>query len=181
MNLPRVTSIINPPSGFESIPPDVLAAAGQRGTAVHEACAAYAVGLWSPVPNDLQGYFASFRLWFDSYVVEVIAVEVELVHPAFRYVGHADLIARITGVTTRPVVTVIDYKTPIVATRKWNMQCAGYVEAARKQYGAEVGGALQLRKDGGLPKMTWVEDQAQAFAAFLGMLSGWNYSQGGGK
>lgn len=181
MNLPRVTTIINPPSGFEMVPPDTLAAAGERGTAVHEGCAAYALGLYAPVPDDLRGYFDSFKRWFDSYVVEVIAVEVELIHPVWLYIGHADLIARVRGFKTGNPVMVVDYKTPVTALRKWNMQCAGYVEAARKEYGAEVGGALQLRKDGGLPKMTWVEDQAQAFAAFLGMLNGYNYAQGGGK
>ena len=180
MNLPRVTTIINPPSGFEAIPPDVLAAAGERGTAVHEACAAYALGLWSPVPDDLQGYFDSFKRYFDSYVVDVIAVEAELIHPAFRYVGHADLIASVRGYLTGfTVVAVLDYKTPLTHTPKWNMQCAGYVEAAKEQYGASVGGALQLYKDGSLPKMTWVPDQNKAFAAFLGMLNGYNYVNGG--
>lgn len=180
MSLPRVTSIISPPTGFEAIPEGVLDAASERGTAVHEACAAYALGLWSPVPEDLQGYFDSFKRYFDAYVVEAVAVEVELIHPAFRYIGHADLIAKVRGyVTARPVIGVIDYKTPVVATPKWRMQLSGYVEAARVEYGAEVGGALQLRKDGSLPKMTWVTDGNQAFAAFLGMLNGYNYVNGG--
>ena len=177
---PRVTSILAPYSDFSMIPPDTLAAAAERGTAVHDACAAYGLGLWSSVPEDLKGYFDSFRRWFDIYVQDAIAVETELVNEVWRYVGHADLIAKVVGyVTAMPVIAVIDYKTPVTASRSWRMQIAAYVEAARKDYSVYIGGALQLSKDGGLPKMTWVEDQNQAFAAFTGTLSGWNYNEGG--
>jgi hypothetical protein len=178
MNLPRVTSVINPPSGFEEIPPDVLAAAAERGTAIHDACAAYALGLYSPVPEELQGYFKSFKEWFDSYVVDVLAVEAELIHPAFNYVGHADLIARVKGYSEVPVVAVIDIKTPLLGKLEYNMQVSAYVQAAAA-YGATVGGYLQVRRDGGLPKMTWAEDQTRAFNAFLGGLSMANYKRGG--
>ncbi|MFH0921674.1 MAG: hypothetical protein V1913_15090 [Fibrobacterota bacterium] len=178
MQLPRVTEIISPPNDFAQVLPDVLERACLRGSSVHEACAAYALGLFSPVPDDLIGYFNSFRRYFDAYVVEVVAVEVELIHPAFRYIGHADMIARVRGYKKIDVVAVLDWKTPLVANPKWRMQCQAYVEAARAQYGAEIGGALQLNKDGKLPKMTWVTDNNTAFSAFLGMLNGYNYING---
>lgn len=176
MNLPRVTSILSPYTDFSMVSEDTLAAAAERGTAVHEASAAYALGIWATVPEDLQGYFDSFRAWFDKYVREVIAVEEEIRHPRLGYVGHVDLIARISGYQKdRPVVAVVDYKTPLTASRTWRAQIAAYVEPCREKYGVEIGGDLQLRRDGGLPKMTWVEDQNQAFAAFMGALSAYNY------
>ena len=68
MKRPRVTEILNPFSDFSAVPPDVLLAAGERGTAVHEACAAYALGLFKPIDGDLAGYFQSFKSWFNSYI-----------------------------------------------------------------------------------------------------------------
>ena len=177
--LPRVTSILAPYSDFSMIPPDTLQAAAERGTKVHEACAAYSIGLWPPVPEELAGYFKSFKKWFDKYVEEVIAVEVELIHNAWHYIGHADLIAKVTGLTSSPVIAVVDYKTPILPSRTWRCQIAGYVEAAKEQYNVAIGGTLQLRKDGSLPKMIWIDDQNQAFNAFTAALSAQNYIKGG--
>ncbi len=176
---PRVTEILKPFSDFSMIAPEVLELASLRGSEVHKSCEAYALGIWAPVPEGLQGYFDSFRAWFDKYVVEVLAVEEEIEHKSWGYIGHPDLIARIKGVRPMPAVAVVDFKTPIAATLSWHCQLAAYVEAARQKYKSEIGGSLQLRKDGSLPKMIWVDDQVQAFAAFTGILSGWNYIKGG--
>lgn len=180
MNYPRVSSILAPYADFSMVLPDTLAAAADRGVSVHASCAAYALDLFAPVPEDLAGYFRSFRVWFDLYVYEVIGAEVELIHPIWKYMGHADLIARVTGFAPGcPVVAVVDLKTPITASQTWKCQISAYVEAAREKYGASIGGALQLDKNGGLPKMSWIDDQATAFNAFTGILSGWNYIKGG--
>jgi len=182
MRYPRVSTILAPYADFSMVSPEVLELASFRGTEVHKCCAAYALDLFAPAPEERAGYFSSFRQWFDLYVIEVLAVEVELIHPAWRYAGHADLIARVTGFAPGcPVVAVVDMKTPVTASMTWKCQIAAYVEAARKNYGATIGGALQLDKDGKLPKMSWVTDQNQAFAAFTGALSAYNYIKGGGK
>lgn len=182
MTYPRVSTILVPYADFSMVGPDTLAAAADRGTAVHEACAAYALDLFTPVPEDLAGYIQSFKAWFDLYVYEALAVEEEVMHEKWGYLGHVDLIANVTGFAPgMPTLVVVDYKTPIAASRSWRVQIAAYVEAAREKYGATIGGALQLRKDGGLPKMSWVTDQNQAFAAFIGALSAYNYiNQGKG-
>jgi hypothetical protein len=179
MKLPSVTQILSPFADFSTVPPDVLQAAAERGTAVHEACAAYALNLPAAVPPELSGYFQSFKSWFDQYVVEVLAVEEEVVHPRLGYMGHVDLIATVAGIRPKQTVAVIDYKSPVVASRSWSCQLSAYLEASREKYGAEVAGALMLRKDGGLPKMIWVDDHSQAFNAFCGILSGTNYLKGG--
>jgi hypothetical protein len=179
MSLPRVTSILAPFADFSRVPPDVLQAAAERGTAVHEACAAYALNLpIMNIPVDLAGYCASFQSWFNSYVVEVLAVEEEVIHPAWGYVGHVDLIATVAGIRPKQTVAVIDYKSPVTASRSWNCQISAYLEASRAQYGTEIAGALMLKKDGSLPKMIWLPDGNQAFNAFTGLLSGWNYIKG---
>jgi len=78
--------------------PDVLAAACERGTAVHKACECYATGLWSPaLPADWRGYFDSFKKWFDLYVLEVIFTEKPLKSDVLGLTGHPDLCALIKG------------------------------------------------------------------------------------
>jgi hypothetical protein len=181
MDMPRVTSILSPYQDFSGIPPETLAAAAERGTNLHKACAAYALGLYYPVSGDIAGFYESFKAWFNNYVVEVLAVEEEVIHPAWRYVGHVDLIAKVAGIRPNQAVAVIDYKSPAVASRGWNCQVAAYLEASKDKYGAEIAGALQLKKDGSLPRMIWIENPAQAFNAFVGMLNGFNYMKGGGN
>jgi hypothetical protein len=181
MTLPRVTEILSPYADFSAVPPDVLQAAADRGVEVHAACAAYAHNLWLPVPDNLDGYVRSFKAWFDSYIVEVLAVEEEVIHPAFGYIGHVDLIATVAGIRPKQTVCVIDYKSPVTASRSWNCQIAAYLEASKDRYGTEIAGALMLKKDGSLPKMIWLENGNQAFAAFTGALSAYNYIHQEGK
>ncbi len=175
MKYPSVTQILNPFADFSMVPAYVLQAASERGTAIHEACAAYALGLWSPVPEELSGYFQSFKAWFDKYVVEVLAVEEEVRHPKLGYVGHVDFIGLLAGLFPKPVIAVVDWKTPFPESRSWHCQTQAYVEATKEKYGTEIGGALRLRKDGSLPVMGWVDNPTQAFNAFCGALSAWNY------
>ncbi len=181
MQRPRVTSILAPYTDFSAVDPDVLQIASDRGTRAHEACLAYAVGLWSPVPEDIAGYVNSFISWFDRYVVKVLAVEKELIHPRWNYVGHCDLIAWVGGYKKEPVICIPDLKTPLTTSRTWACQGAAYREVEQLEHKEHVyAGVLQLRKDGELPKMTWIEDENQAFAAFCGALSAFNYIKGKG-
>jgi hypothetical protein len=180
MMRPRVTAILAPDTDFSLIPPDTVAAAADRGTAAHLACLGYAVGLWSPVPDDISGYVESYKQWHDRYVVKVLAVEKELVHPKWGYAGRCDLIATVSGYKKEPVITIIDLKTPITASRTWACQGCAYREIEQLEHGEHVyAGVLQLRQDGGLPKMTWIEDELQAFNAFCGALTAHNYIHSG--
>ena len=126
MNLPRVTALLSPYSDWSQIPPDVLDYASDRGTRAHAASLAYACGLWMSVDEDIAGYVESFKAWHDRYVVEVLAVEKELIHPKWNYVGHCDLIARVRGYKAEPVIGLLDLKTPVGASLTWMGQLAAY-------------------------------------------------------
>lgn len=181
MNLPRVTSILAPYCDFSKIDPDVLDYASDRGTRTHAACLAYAVGLWTPVTDDIAGYVESYKEWHNRYVVEVLAVEKELIHPAWGYVGHCDLIAIVSGYKKEPVIGLLDLKTPVGESPTWMGQLAAYREVEQLEHKEHVyAGVLQLRKDGKLPKMTWLEqrEETRAFAAFCAALSAHNYFKG---
>jgi len=178
---PRVTEILGPYTDFSQVDPEVLQIASERGTAAHEACLAYAVGLWSPVSDDIAGYLQSFIRWFDLYVIKVLAVEKELIHPVWNYVGHCDLVARVTGYKKDPVIGILDLKTPVTASMTWKGQLAGYREVEQLEHREHVyAGSLRISRDGSLPKMAWLDqaEEAHAFNAFCGALSAYNYFEG---
>ncbi|MBU0907199.1 MAG: hypothetical protein KKE05_03520, partial [Nanoarchaeota archaeon] len=69
--LVSVTQALNVLKQVYPVSEDVLEAAQTRGTIVHKACASYAKNLWVTVPEEYQGYFNSFRNWFEQYVQDV--------------------------------------------------------------------------------------------------------------
>ena len=171
---PSTTAVI--PVDFSGVPVDVLEAAAARGTEVHNAAALYAQGLFVPrfsIP-DREGYFESFKAWFDRYVKEVVCVESEFISVDFNYISHIDLVCYLTD--SRRVV--VDYKTPAAPSKTWRLQLASYrhvfIEELRR------GGAddlkvdcmsLRLMKDGKPAKAICYNENVQDFAVFLSCLN----------
>lgn len=175
-----VTQVIQPWSDFSRVPQHKLDEAIKRGVAVHRSCAAYASKLWSPPLADCyHGYFNSFKRWFDTTVVEVIAVEPEIVHPIYGYAGHPDLIARLKGDNCN---SLIDYKTPAAqANKAWRTQLAGYDDATNKMsiYSTKRVLALRLTKNGGMPIINeYTNTLASDFSVFLSCLHAYRFFKG---
>lgn len=94
-SLPRVTEVLQAVGlapDFSAVPPDVLATAQKRGTAVHEAveALAYAYLDEAAVDPEIAPYLAAYRRFVTESGHEAIASEVEVVHPTWQYVGHLD-------------------------------------------------------------------------------------------
>ncbi len=174
MSYPSVTEILSPYSDFSKVPADRLATAAERGSRVHGICAAIVQGLWVPsIPDDCAGYVASFKKWLDVANPEIVLSEKELVHPAFKYLGHPDLIVRFP---TDSDQTVVDFKTPLAKQKTWALQLAAYRELARANgYDVKRLGSLRLKPDGGFPIFDEHRDHGRAWTAFMGALSAWNY------
>ena len=175
----RVTEALKPFTDFSMIRPDVLDYASERGTVIHKACANYANGIYviqNHWPPDYAGYFNSFTEWFDKYVDEVVATEIELKDDTYGYVGHPDLLCIIIGDTK---VTLVDLKTPVAELRTWKPQCAGYRYLAIKKYDIGRVGSLRLKPDGGRAIFTEYTDERADFAAFLNALMIAKYFNGG--
>lgn len=173
-----VTQILIPWSDFSKVPQHTLDEAIRRGLAVHRSCAAYASNLWSPpLEEQHQGYFESFKKWFGSTVEEVIAVEPELVHPVYQYVGHPDLIARLKG---DKCFTLVDYKTPAAQQKSWKVQLAAYVElGSQTEYKPERTIALRLNKEGKMPIINeYTGTLAADFSIFLACLQAYKFFKG---
>ncbi|MFH2041792.1 MAG: Dna2/Cas4 domain-containing protein [Acidobacteriota bacterium] len=184
MKLPSVTTVLSPFADFSRVPPDVLEAACERGTAVHTFCAAYAaahaIGIWAmamPVPEELRGYFDSFRLWFDVIVSEVISVEEELIDDSFGFCGHPDLVVK----SQQGETLLVDLKSTLMHPRTFQLQCAAYTHLIEKKHGIKIdrAGTLHLSKEGKAPQMRWTENNREAITIFLQLLSVHNFLTGG--
>lgn len=178
MKLPSVTQVLRPFVDLSKIPPDVLAAAAERGTRVHGLCAAVAQRLWIPsVPDECRGYVDSFRSWF-PVVVEVVAAEVELVDEVLGFKGHPDLIVRIEG---DEGLTVVDLKTPVSTHTTWKAQLAAYHHLAEHNGHTLIirNISLRLSWEGRPPQVDEYLHQERDFAAFLSALNAWRYFKGG--
>ena len=141
---PSVTEVLAKYSDFSQVNPDRLEAACNRGTAVHRFACAYARGLWAPFSGEIQGYCQSFQNWFDQYVEKVILTEPYLIDSTHGYDGHLDLLAVLKG---DKYPSVIDYKTPVAKNITWAVQCAAYLNLAKK-WKPKRSGSLRLRADG---------------------------------
>lgn len=174
---PSVTQCI--PTDFSGIDPDVLEAAAQRGTDVHNAAAAYARGLYVPgfkLDSDRRGYFRSFSNWFDKYVKKVLFVEKEFHSKAFGFVGHIDLVCDL--IDNRRIV--IDLKTPATLSQTWRLQLSAYHHVVCEYYVNEGVPAdciniecmsLRLMKDGREAKAVVYNRELNDFTVFLSALN----------
>lgn len=174
--IPSVTQILQPWSGLQNIPSEVLAKAAARGVDVHFICLNYAQGLW--VPPDLaaphQGYFDSFRRWFDVTVIECFGVETELTSPIYNFMGHPDLPCRLKGDSAG---TVVDIKTPLILSKTWPIQTAAYRYLLRaNDHDIRRHGTLRLSKEGKRAKFNGFSKEYDVhWLVFLSCLNAYNY------
>jgi len=167
---PSVTRVLSPWADFSAIRPDVLEHAAERGTAVHVAIATYCQGLWVPaLAAERQGYFDSFRRWFDRYVRDVGNVEQDLTDTEYGFHGHPDAYLRINGSDDG---CLIDWKTPATVSLSWRPQTAAY----RHLTGADRNMAIRLKANGGMPIVDdFSSTYEQDFALFLNALAVWKF------
>jgi hypothetical protein len=171
---PSVTQVLSVFSDFSSIDPRVLQAAAERGTEVHKICSAIATGLHVPaIPEDLQGYVASFRQWFNN-VEEVLLVETRLEDQVFMFHGTSDLVVRLRG-DSAP--RLIDLKTPASLGKLWAAQIAAYSRLFYVHTGQECqhSGTLRLRRDGTAPIFDECRHGASDLQAFLCALGAYRH------
>ncbi|WP_027390558.1 PD-(D/E)XK nuclease family protein [Chrysiogenes arsenatis] len=166
---PRVTEILAPWTDFSMIRESVLEAACERGTAVHDICAAIAMGFPpKSIPAELAGYVRSFRQWFDTAVQTIHAVEERMIDDALQFSGQPDLIATLYGDECK---TVIDYKTAVSQSRTWPLQLAAYSHLAVRNYQTERHLVVQLNREGRPARVTEYHQQPRHMAAFMNALA----------
>jgi hypothetical protein len=171
----RVTEVLSPYQDFSMIREDVLMRAAERGTEVHQACSAYALGAWvRPLKADAQGYFDSFKRWFDHYVEHVYFTEKELIDRDLGFYGHPDFYLLLSDKSRM----VVDIKTPASEAVTWKAQISAYQHLVEKNVGANGNihsMSLRLMKDGGVARGNVYQYSADDFAAFLSALNAYRY------
>jgi hypothetical protein len=162
--------------------------AAERGTETHNACTAYAVNLFPVLNEETEGYFYSFKNWWDVHVSKlIIAPETELRDDKLGFLGHCEFWWL---VLSNGINALIDLKTPIQYRKMWAIQVGGgYWHLIKKETGLNIikPGVLMLDPDGGAAKLKWVEEEEkmradQLFSLFLQALNWYKYlGDGGGK
>jgi len=122
---------------------------------------------------ETQGYFDSFRRWFDKVVDTVIVTEERLTDLAFGYHGQIDLLVK----SKHGEILLVDLKTPLIKAKQWQTQMAAYRHLVEKsEYpNPDRTGSLRLSPDGGIPTMDWYESHIEDFNIFLSCLNSYRY------
>ena len=174
MRFVSVTRALSPYIDYSRIPDPVLAVACQRGQAVHTVCAGYAKKIWTPaLAAEWQGYFKSFRGWFDEYVRSVVFVEKKFSDDTFGFTGRPDLgVVMMDGVRT-----IVDLKTPVQEGPTWKAQLGAYKHLANDHYKRQFERALslRLRPNGGRALASVCEPGVDDFTAFTWALFCYRY------
>lgn len=171
---PSVTTVLSPYTDFSGIPEEVLAKAADRGTRAHRLCELYAKGLFiMHVDEDCVGFFESFKRWFDSTVIEVVALEIALEDYEYKFQGHPDLICKLKG---SDELVVVDYKTPLAAQLTWRIQLAAYKRLANVGgYPVTRRATLRLNREGKSPIFNEYTKHEHDLNVFLNACACWHF------
>ena len=145
----RVTTVLYPFSGLQHIDQEIVRAAGDRGTRVHEACELVIKGItdfW--VEEDIQGYVKSFEHWWMESP-EVVVVEQRFWDDTLQITGQVDLI-----IETPDGHAIVDLKTSYKQSKTWHAQGSAYAMLAKAAgYNVKHIYFVHLKKDGKPPRI----------------------------
>lgn len=145
----RVTTILYPFSGLDNIHPEVVAAAAERGTLVHNICESIMHGLGDiGITPEVHGYVDSFKQWFNEGV-DIVEIEKRFWDDDLCITGKVDMIVK-----TESGMTIVDLKTSYKPSKTWLCQGQAYAYLARKN-GFPITDImfLHLNKTGKAPKI----------------------------
>lgn len=143
--VPGVTTILNPLTDFSHVPPQVLAAASEFGTAVHLACELDDLGELDVAQLDpaLAPYLEGWRRFSAEHTVKWSLIEERVYHPTFRYAGTLDRFGLVDRINT-----VLDIKSSVALYPAVGPQLAAYEKALPPEFTAVKRMAVQLKDDG---------------------------------
>lgn len=143
--VPGVTTILKPITDFSGVPPQVLEAAADFGTAVHLACELDDLGQLDESTLDaaLVPYLKAWRQFSADHAVEWQLIEKPVYHPVMRYAGTLDRFGRVDGLNS-----VVDIKSSAQLYPSVGPQLAAYERALPPECLAVKRLAVQLKGDG---------------------------------
>lgn len=169
---PSVTQVLSPFCDWSRIPAKTLEAAALRGTQVHDAIALHLIGGFPVLSPEATPYFESFLKWSDM-IEYAHFIETRFTDETLGYTGQVDLVARLRGDSG---LTVIDWKTGVVAMDSWRVQIAAYRHLVGKKGEAPKRGmTVRLKKDGSGAIVKEYTDDGIAMGVFMGALTAYNF------
>lgn len=170
MKIYHVTEILGKYMDWSKIPDQVLAHACKRGSWVHKACEAVALGYFieRKRSDNHNLYVKSFQKWFDITVNTVLAVEKKITCKALGFKGRLDFLFIFkTGENV-----LVDIKTPVALLKSWACQLSAY-EYLLSTEGISVDAvmSLRLKADGGAALGKRYLNSTEDFAVFTSALN----------
>lgn len=118
----RVSEVISKYAGLENVPQRILAAAAEKGTAVHHVIDGIMEGFFPPdLPDHIQPYIDSFYSWYQNYSKLVFS------QPQRFYSDKLCLTGAVDGILTNGETTLVDFKTSAKISETWALQGNAYV------------------------------------------------------
>jgi hypothetical protein len=169
--LVSVTEAFSPYISFDFVSQQVLAAACDRGSRVHDAVAQDLAGEFFAMDIDIAGYFAAYQQ-FALNIDEIVVIEKRMQSDQYQYTGQVDLVCRMRGDSG---LTMVDWKTSVAASKSWSLQVAAYAHLA-EQEGIKIDRtiAVQLGREGNF-KVNEYRDLAKNFNRFLSALTTYQF------
>lgn len=144
--VPSVTSVLSPIVDFSRVPPDVLKAASDFGTAVHLACELDDLGQLDEDSLDpaLFAYVYAWRAFSKDHDVAWEVIEQPVYNQRMRYAGTPDRIGDVSG-----GICAVDIKSTAELYPSVGPQLAAYSHAFNESLAPVMGRiAVQLKPDG---------------------------------
>ena len=126
LTYPRVSDIIGKQNleEFKTVPLEILVKASERGTKVHDYCAAYVNGLWmGEIEEEYLPYVIAFQEWADTNIETLLHTNTRLYDDENKFTGEFDMIAKLKN---SQKIALLDIKTSANVSKTWPIQLAAY-------------------------------------------------------
>lgn len=166
--LPSVTQLLQQLHSFAGVPAAVLAAAAERGTAVHKACELLDLDDLdeSTVDSSLVGYVEAWKAFMRDKTPNWRHIELIAHHQTLRYAGMLDRFGEIDGDEW-----VVDIKTSATDHPVWGIQTAAYAHLLNKPNARRA--TVQLRPNGTYRFKPWTDPTDWPVFVSLVTLNSW--------
>ena len=145
----------------------------ERGTIVHEACAAHLLGEYAVIDRRYRGYFDSFKRWCDEENPQSVIVEARLICDRYRFCGQPDFVGFIKS--RGAISGVVDFKTSSALGKAWPLQIAAYQHLAGYVRTCAWGASVRLREDGSYPLVKLYDNYEIRINLFFSALNLWRH------
>lgn len=172
--VPSVTQVLGFLDDWEHVPRDVLDAAAEFGTHVHEAAALLVRDEldWQSLDLALVPRMEALQLFLGESGAIVVESEKRVYHPALRYAGTLDAVVHWKG-----GLALLDWKSGQTAPKSVGPQTAAYAAALEQSGGPRIKRRYCVQLLDGKYRVTKLDDPND-WTIFQSCLNLWRYKHG---